>query len=120
MADHDEEDLFADLYDGDEAAPDTAPAPKTTSAIPEQAESIQYSTESAPATGLVANGSNGAPAQPEDDQDQGYDNYGQEMQGQELQGDQDYNYNQGNDYGNPPQVEQPQEEYKPIGIKEDG
>lgn len=117
MADHDEEDLFADLYDGDETAQDVAPAAHTASAVVEQPESMQYSTEPAPATGIAANG---ASAQFEDDQEQAFDNYGQDQQGQDMQGDQEYDYNQGNDYGGAPQTEQPQEDYKPIGIKEDG
>ncbi|GAB7347651.1 hypothetical protein MBLNU459_g4518t2 [Dothideomycetes sp. NU459] len=122
MADHDDEDLFADLYDGDEAAPAPAPAPPapTASAASEQPDTVQHSTESAPAAGPIANGSNGAPQQPADNQDQAYGSYDQDQSGQDMQGVQDYDYNQGNDYSNVQQTEQSQDDYKPIGIKEDG
>jgi hypothetical protein len=121
-------DLFAS-YEGDDAAPSapapTAPAPATTAvetAAPEQSESIAVSTEQAPQSEPIANGSN-APADP-----QSYLN-NDGWNDQQHQGQQNWDYNnnnnqnQGNDYGAPQQMNQGgggDEDYKPIGIKEDG
>jgi hypothetical protein len=122
-------DIFAS-YEGDDAAPSapapTAPAPSTApveTAAPEQSESIAVSTEQVPQSEPIANGSN-APADP-----QSYlNNDGWNDQQQQGQQNWDYNnnnnnQNQGNDYGAPQQMNQGgggDDDYKPIGIKEDG
>ncbi|KAI4764727.1 hypothetical protein E4T52_03192 [Aureobasidium sp. EXF-3400] len=126
MADYnEEEDLFADLYEGDDAAPSApapaapAPAPTTVeTAAAEQSDSIAVSSEQPPQSEPIANGSN-APAEP-----QSYSNDGWNDQQQQGQQTWDYNnQNQGNDYGAPQQMNHGgggDEDYKPIGIKEDG
>ncbi|KAI5199958.1 hypothetical protein E4T39_05925 [Aureobasidium subglaciale] len=127
MADYnEEEDLFADLYEGDDAAPAaSAPAPATTTvepAVADQSHSVAVSTEQPITSDPIANGSN-APADP-----QSYTNDGWNEQ-QQQQGQQNWDYNnqnnqnQGNDYGGAQQMNQNgggEDDYKPIGIKEDG
>ncbi|KAI4757723.1 hypothetical protein E4T44_14731 [Aureobasidium sp. EXF-8845] len=128
MADYnEEEDLFADLYEGDDAAPSapapSAPAPAPTAvetAAPEQSDPIAVSTEQAPQSELIANGSN-APADPQSYSNDGWND--QQQQGQQNWDYNNNNQNQGNDYGAPQQMNQGgggDDDYKPIGIKEDG
>ncbi|KAI4748041.1 hypothetical protein E4T50_01656 [Aureobasidium sp. EXF-12298] len=129
MADYnEEEDLFADLYEGDDAAPSApaapaaAPAPTAVeTAVAHQTESIPVSSEQVPQSEPIANGSN-VPAEP-----QSYSNDGWNEQQQQAQQNWDYNnnnnQNQGNDYGAAQQMNHGgagDDDYKPIGIKEDG
>ncbi|THX55406.1 hypothetical protein D6D06_04905 [Aureobasidium pullulans] len=131
MADYnEEEDLFADLYEGDDAAPSAppaAPAPATTTvetAAADQTDSIAVSSEQAPTSEPIANGSNVA-AEP---QSYGNDGWNDQQQQQQHQGQQNWDYNnhqnQGSDYAGAQQMNHNggggDDDYKPIGIKEDG
>jgi hypothetical protein len=120
-------DIFAS-YEGDDAAPSApaapaaAPAPTTVeTAVAHQTESIPVSSEQVPQSEPIANGSN-VPAEP-----QSYSNDGWNEQQQQAQQNWDYNnnnnQNQGNDYGAAQQMNHGgagDDDYKPIGIKEDG
>ncbi|TIA40206.1 hypothetical protein D6C79_07489 [Aureobasidium pullulans] len=132
MADYnEEEDLFADLYEGDDAAPSAppaAPAPATTTvetAAADQTDSIAVSSEQAPTSEPIANGSNVA-AEPQSYGNDGWND--QQQQQQQHQGQQNWDYNnnqnQGNDYAGAQQMNHNggggDDDYKPIGIKEDG
>ncbi|CAD0083599.1 unnamed protein product [Aureobasidium vineae] len=110
---------------GDDAAPSapaaSAPAPATTTvetAAVEQTDSVAVSSEQAPQSEPIANGSN-LPVEP-----QSYSNDGWNDQQQQGQQNWDYNnQNQGNDYGAAQQMSHGgagEDDYKPIGIKEDG
>ncbi|CAD0095317.1 unnamed protein product [Aureobasidium mustum] len=116
MADYnEEEDLFADLSIRSCSSPTTVET-----AVTEQTESIPVSSEQAPKSEPIANGSN-VPAEP-----QSYSNDGWNEQQQQGQQNWDYNnnnQNQGNDYGAAQQMNHGgagDDDYKPIGIKEDG
>ncbi|KAF1356474.1 hypothetical protein BDV97DRAFT_365233 [Delphinella strobiligena] len=134
MADHDEEDLFADLYENDDApatapaAPPPAPAATAEPEHPagsEQTDAAPVAAEPASIPDPIANGSNGAANYDQSQRDSYGNGYEQESHDQNMQGGQNYDYNnnnQGNDYGAPQHQQQQhqEEDYKPIGIKEDG
>lgn len=115
-------------YEGDDAAPSApaaAPAPAATTttepAVTQQPESVSISTEQAPPSEPIANGSNVGP------DTQSYANDGWNDQQQQGQQNWDYNNNnnnnqhhQGNDYSASQQNNHGDDDYKPIGIKEDG
>lgn len=112
---------FTLSYEGDDAAPSASSvAAAPAAAAPEPAAAV--STESAPpshehppASDAIANGSNAA-VDPS-----AYANEGWNDQQQSGQQNWDYsNNNQGNDFGAAQQNNHNDDDYKPIGIKEDG
>ena len=119
-------DIFAS-YEGDDAAPSApapaVPAPATTTVetpVAEQADSTAVSSEQPPQSEPIANGSN-APADPQSYSNDGWND--QQQQGQQNWDYNNNNQNQGNDYGASQQMSHGgggDEDYKPIGIKEDG
>lgn len=117
-------DIFAS-YEGDDAAPSApaapAPAPATTTvetAVADQTDSVAVSSEQPPQSEPIANGSN-VPADTQSYSNQGWND--QQQQGQQNWDYNNNNQNQGNDYGASQQMNHGgDDDYKPIGIKEDG
>ena len=121
-------DIFAS-YEGDDAAPSAppaAPAPATTTvetAAADQTDSIAVSSEQAPTSEPIANGSNVA-AEPQSYGNDGWNDQQQQQQQGQQNWDYNNNQNQGNDYAGAQQMNHNggggDDDYKPIGIKEDG